>query len=220
MPSASRKIGQKVGAAEVILVGISELGDVILTMQRIDVALAERRARGSRTRSPRGRRRRTTQLDGYLQRLLPPGDFLRYGVIDIVVEPGRCGGHRRRRVARPRRRSSRSSCTPRRATTSASRRRASSRSRRRVALPPDGEIKVEAQLSRRGAQRLVPELVRARGAWARRSRARRAGRSTSRRATRRPARCRSPWCSSKVARASRARPRCRPGSSARGRGRS
>ena len=31
------KIGQKVGAAEVILVGVSELGDVILTMQRIDV---------------------------------------------------------------------------------------------------------------------------------------------------------------------------------------
>ncbi len=30
-------IGQKVGAAEVILVGVSELGDVILTMQRIDV---------------------------------------------------------------------------------------------------------------------------------------------------------------------------------------
>ena len=32
------RIGQKVGAAEVILVGISELGDVILTMQRIEVA--------------------------------------------------------------------------------------------------------------------------------------------------------------------------------------
>jgi len=32
------KIGQKVGAAEVILIGVSELGDVILTMQRIAVA--------------------------------------------------------------------------------------------------------------------------------------------------------------------------------------
>ena len=32
------RIGQKVGAAEVILVGVSELGDVILTLQRIDVA--------------------------------------------------------------------------------------------------------------------------------------------------------------------------------------
>src|SRR5262245_23234467 len=30
------KIGQKVGAAEVIVVGISEMGDVILTMQRIE----------------------------------------------------------------------------------------------------------------------------------------------------------------------------------------
>ena len=31
------RIGQRVGAAEVILVGVSELGDVILTMQRIEL---------------------------------------------------------------------------------------------------------------------------------------------------------------------------------------
>ncbi|HEU0032880.1 MAG TPA: PEGA domain-containing protein [Kofleriaceae bacterium] len=78
------KIGQKVGAAEVILVGVSELGDVILTMQRIDV-------RG-RTVSGRvadslaaGAAPTDAQLDGYLTRLLPPSDFLRYGVIDIIA---------------------------------------------------------------------------------------------------------------------------------------
>ena len=32
------KIGAKLGAADVVLIGVSELGDVILTMQRIDVA--------------------------------------------------------------------------------------------------------------------------------------------------------------------------------------
>ncbi|MEO6776727.1 MAG: hypothetical protein ABI467_27545, partial [Kofleriaceae bacterium] len=32
------KIGARLGAQEVLLIGISELGDVILTMQRIDVA--------------------------------------------------------------------------------------------------------------------------------------------------------------------------------------
>ncbi len=77
------KIGNKVGAAEVILVGVSELGDVILTMQRIDVAkgtvsgrVADSIAAGAQPGDP--------QLDAYLTRLLPPGDFLRYGVIDII----------------------------------------------------------------------------------------------------------------------------------------
>ncbi len=78
------KIGQKVGAAEVILVGVSELGDVILTMQRIDVTskaisgrVADSIAAGAQPAEP--------QLDAYLTRLLPPGDFLRYGVIDVVA---------------------------------------------------------------------------------------------------------------------------------------
>ncbi len=82
------KIGHKVGAAEVILVGVSEMGEVILTMQRIDVAkgsvsgrVADSIATGAQPADP--------QLDSYLTRLLPPGDFLRYGVIDIVAsEPG------------------------------------------------------------------------------------------------------------------------------------
>jgi hypothetical protein len=78
------RIGQKVGAAEVILVGVSELGDVILTMQRIDVPgrsvsarIADSLANGAPPTGP--------QLDGYLTRLLPPTDFLRFGVIDIIA---------------------------------------------------------------------------------------------------------------------------------------
>jgi hypothetical protein len=78
------KIGQKVGAQEVILVGISELGDVILTMQRIDVSSKEVSARIADSLAEN-----TTptdaQLDSYLQKLLPPGDFKRFGVIEIVA---------------------------------------------------------------------------------------------------------------------------------------
>ena len=36
-PDCVAKIGVRLGAAEVILIGVSELGDVILSMQRIDV---------------------------------------------------------------------------------------------------------------------------------------------------------------------------------------
>src|SRR5690242_7201055 len=78
------RIGQKVGAAEVILVGVSELGDVILTMQRIDVPtrtvsarLAESIAGGS---PPNDK-----QLDTYLGKLLPASDFLRFGILDIIA---------------------------------------------------------------------------------------------------------------------------------------
>jgi hypothetical protein len=78
------RIGQKVGAAEVILVGVSELGDVILTMQRIDVS--------SRTVSARlaeslggGATPNDNQLDAYLGKLMPASDFLRFGIIDIIA---------------------------------------------------------------------------------------------------------------------------------------
>jgi hypothetical protein len=82
------KIGAKVGAAEVVLVGVSEMGDVILTMQRIDVgsrAVAGRVADSLAAGSPPT----ADQLEQYLVRLLPPSDFLRFGVIAIVAtEPG------------------------------------------------------------------------------------------------------------------------------------
>jgi hypothetical protein len=142
------RIGQKVGASEVLLVGISELGDVILTMQRIDVATKTVTARiadslGANV-TPGG-----AQIDGYLQRLLPPSDFLRFGVIDIVVNLAGAavtvGGESRGlspiqplKLHAPATydiRVEKTGFTP--FTT-------------KVALPPDGEVKVEAQLSRRG----------------------------------------------------------------------
>lgn len=97
-PACVARIGRKVGAAEVILVGISELGDVILTMQRIDVAARETRGRVADSLAS-GAQPSAAQLDAYLTRLLPPGDFLQFGVIAIVAsEAGAAvtvGGERR-----------------------------------------------------------------------------------------------------------------------------
>jgi hypothetical protein len=143
------RIGQKVGAAEVILVGISELGDVILTMQRIDVAGRSVAGRVADSLAA-GAAPSDAQITGYINRLLPPGDFLRFGVIDIVANLAGAavtvGGQSRGltpiealKLPAPASydiRVEKSGYVP--FTT-------------RVALPPDGEVKVEAELSRRGA---------------------------------------------------------------------
>jgi hypothetical protein len=78
------KIGAKMGASDVILVGVSELGDVILTMQRIDVST---RSVESRIADSLAADAAPTddQVSQYLGRLLPPSDFLRFGVIEIVA---------------------------------------------------------------------------------------------------------------------------------------
>jgi len=78
------RIGQKVGASDVILIGVSELGDVILTMQRIDVAQHSVEARIADS-LPAGSMPSSEQVDLYLAKLLPPSDFMRFGVISIVA---------------------------------------------------------------------------------------------------------------------------------------
>ena len=77
------RIGQKVGAAEVILIGVSELGDVILTIQRIDVATRTVASRFADSISG-GQFPNDAKLEQYMTKLLPASDFLRYGVIDII----------------------------------------------------------------------------------------------------------------------------------------
>jgi hypothetical protein len=143
------KIGQKVGAAEVVLVGISELGDVILTMQRIDVrtrAVSARIAESLASNSEPS----VDQLGYYLTKLLPPSDFLRFGIIAINSnETGAAvtvGGERRgvtpieplklRAPAKYPIRIEKAGFVPFTTT---------------VQLPPDSELKVDAELSRRGA---------------------------------------------------------------------
>jgi hypothetical protein len=142
------KIGKKIGASEVILVGISELGDVILTMQRIDVFARNVSGRVADSLAA-GAQPSDAQLDQYLTRLLPPGDFLRFGVIDIIAsESGAAvtvGGEKRgitpiqplklRAPASYEIRVEKTGFVP--FTTS-------------VALPADGELRVRAALQRPG----------------------------------------------------------------------
>jgi hypothetical protein len=78
------RIGQKVGASEVILVGVSEMGDVILTMQRIEVGDHSVAARVADSLAS-GVAPTDSSLESYLTKLLPPTDFVRFGVIDIVA---------------------------------------------------------------------------------------------------------------------------------------
>ncbi len=78
------RIGQKAGVAELVLVGISEFGGVIVTLQRINTRTADvagRIADSLDVSLPPT----DEQLVAYLSRLLPPSDFLQFGVIDIVA---------------------------------------------------------------------------------------------------------------------------------------
>jgi hypothetical protein len=143
------KIGQKAGAAEVILVGVSELGDVILTMQRIAVASRDVSARIADSLAE-GASPSDAQVDAYLQRLLPPTDFLRFGTIDIVANLAGAAvtvGNERR---------GETPIEPLKLPAPASyeilvEKAGFQTYRAKVALPPDGEIKVEANLARPGA---------------------------------------------------------------------
>ncbi|HEY5945753.1 MAG TPA: PEGA domain-containing protein [Kofleriaceae bacterium] len=142
------KIGARVGAAEVVLVGISELGDVILTMQRIDVRTHAVNARIAES-LPADSPPTSDQFAYYLTKLLPPSDFLRFGIIAITSnESGASvtvGGEKRgvtpieplklRAPAKYPIRIDKPGFVPFTTT---------------VQLPPDSELKVEAELSRRG----------------------------------------------------------------------
>jgi hypothetical protein len=87
-PACIARIGERLECEEVILVGVSQLGDLILAIQRIDVASGKVLARLADSVSPK-RRIRGTDLQGYLRRLLPPSDFKRYG--QVVVRTGAGG---------------------------------------------------------------------------------------------------------------------------------
>lgn len=79
------RIGRLLGCHEVLLVGISQLGDTILAFQRIEVATGRVVTRMADTLGHR-RRVKDHKLDHYLRRLLPPSDFRRYGRIVIRTE--------------------------------------------------------------------------------------------------------------------------------------
>jgi hypothetical protein len=81
-PRCVGAIGRKLGVSEVILVGMSSLGDVILQITRVKVS--SRRVLGSvgHTMPPQGKVSKR-KLDSLLRRLMPRRDFIRYGFIQV-----------------------------------------------------------------------------------------------------------------------------------------
>lgn len=147
--SCIARIGMKVGAREVLLVGVSEFGDVILTLQRIDVRrrkVATRIAEALAADADPG----DDSLGGYLRRVMPESDFLRYGTIKVSANLAGAAvflGKERHgetpidtlRVRAPATydlRLTKAGFVPFQA---------------RVAVPPDGQVEVTARMTREGA---------------------------------------------------------------------
>lgn len=81
-PRCVGAIGRKLGVSEVILVGMSSLGDVIIQITRVKVS--NRRVVGSvgHTMPPLAKLS-VKKLDSLLHRLMPRRDFIRYGFIRV-----------------------------------------------------------------------------------------------------------------------------------------
>ena len=142
------RIGKKVQAREVLLVGVSEFGDVILTLQRIDVKgrdVAMRIAEALAADADPS----DDDLGAYLRRVMPESDFLRYGTIKVSAnlagaevflgkEPKGTTPIEAIRVRAPATyevRLTKGGYTPFEA---------------KVAVPPEGEVEVTARLTRAG----------------------------------------------------------------------
>jgi hypothetical protein len=79
------KLGARAGAAEVLLVGVAEFGDVILTLQRIDVKRGTAVARVAEVVAP-GAPPADRDIEAYVRRVLPESDFRRFGIIRIAAD--------------------------------------------------------------------------------------------------------------------------------------
>lgn len=84
-PECISRLGSHLACDEVILVGVSQLGDLILAIQRIEVRsgrVLARLADSISTSRPIGQ----SELQSYLRRLLPSSDFKRYGKVVVRTE--------------------------------------------------------------------------------------------------------------------------------------
>jgi len=81
-------IGEQLGANEVLLVGVSQLGDVILALQRIDSKRGEAGARLAES-LPQDKEISDEMALGWLRQLFPPETFNRFGSIAVDADqPG------------------------------------------------------------------------------------------------------------------------------------
>lgn len=84
-PTCISEIGSRLECDEVILVGVSQLGDLILAIQRIEVGSGKVLTRLADSLNPK-RQVRASDLQGYLRRLLPASDFKRYGQVVVKTD--------------------------------------------------------------------------------------------------------------------------------------
>jgi PEGA domain-containing protein len=100
-PPCIAEIGRKLKVDEVLLVGVSELGDLILAFQRVDSKSGSVLGRVADS-LPRDTRLDDQALEAYLRRLLPREDFLRWGTLridaDIAGAEVRLGGEAKGRT--------------------------------------------------------------------------------------------------------------------------
>jgi PEGA domain-containing protein len=78
-------IGEQLGANEVLLVGVSQLGDVIIAIQRIDAKRGEAGARLAES-LPQDKEITDEQALGWLRQLFPPETFRRFGSIAVDAD--------------------------------------------------------------------------------------------------------------------------------------
>jgi hypothetical protein len=81
-PACVARVGARLKADDVLLVGISELGDLIVALQIVEVKTGKVRARVNESLAA-DEQPDDNRLEGYLRRLLPRGDFRRFGVIRV-----------------------------------------------------------------------------------------------------------------------------------------
>lgn len=84
-PDCLAKIGQRLGVAEVLLLAVSQLGDVVLALQRIDVASRSVAGRVADS-MPADQEADEARVLGWLQQLYPPETFKQYGHIRIHTD--------------------------------------------------------------------------------------------------------------------------------------
>jgi hypothetical protein len=78
-------LGEQLGADEVLLIGVSQLGDLVLAMQRIDAHRGEARARLAESLS-RDEDASDETILGWLKQLFPAEVFKRYGRIKVIAD--------------------------------------------------------------------------------------------------------------------------------------
>jgi hypothetical protein len=78
-------VGERMEADEVLLIGVSQLGDVVLAMQRIDARRGESGARLAES-LPADSEPVDDEVLGWLRQLYPPEAFRRYGAIQVLAD--------------------------------------------------------------------------------------------------------------------------------------